>query len=325
MKTFVRVLSIIAMMFAFIACSEDIYLHNGEDGLDGKDGVDGKDGYSLSVFVDPIFNVTIYYWDINNDGEFNFGDIIIKEEPKEGIRLTQVGECVQISEIVGTVAVDSFLVCNGEDGEPGTPGQDGEDGEDGQDGQSGQNGQDGKTVFIYPPFIEDFNTLSSAYYFSEGWRSSAIGGLGIYSGNHNGAPNGNGTLVIDDYNDEPDTIWTPEFSEPTAVDYFSCDMGSKEVWKVELFFKLKTSSGIITVPVATEEIVPVNNFLWYDPNTYTQEFVYQVDINDIEYQNVIRVGLRVSKVGDFSVPEVGWRNYTFNADNLYIHRIKIIQ
>ena len=34
MKTFVRVLSIIAMMFAFIACSEDIYLHNGEDGLD---------------------------------------------------------------------------------------------------------------------------------------------------------------------------------------------------------------------------------------------------------------------------------------------------
>ncbi|HLP86339.1 MAG TPA: collagen-like protein, partial [Candidatus Paceibacterota bacterium] len=44
MKKFVSILSVIAIMFTFIACSEDLYLHNGEDGEDGATGPQGPKG-----------------------------------------------------------------------------------------------------------------------------------------------------------------------------------------------------------------------------------------------------------------------------------------
>lgn len=330
MKTFIRILSVIAMMFT-VACSEDMIGHDGEDGLNGKDGTNGTNGHnglSTRMYFDELSQNKIYYLDVDASSSFTSVDTVLWEEPKEGITLSRNDSgCVKITETIGTVET-SYLVCDGETGPQGPKGDSGTSGQDGEDGQDGQPGSDGKTVYVYPPFQEDCNTGSSWHYKDLGWNIIGT----PYSINHYidyinyaSTPNGNGTLVLDEYDAEPAIVYGPSFEEPSAVDYFSCDIGSSGEWEVSLIFMRggpNIPPSFTTVKVDTT--IQIKDFVWYDKSTWGQKFVYKVDLNDIQFQDVIRFGLTARKIGDFSIPANNWRNYTLNIDNIYVHRVKIL-
>ncbi len=69
-KIFKKVLFLTAMFF--IACSEDIYLHN---------------GFSSLVYFDQETKTKIYYLDLNRNLFLDKGDSILYQETKDDLRI----------------------------------------------------------------------------------------------------------------------------------------------------------------------------------------------------------------------------------------------
>lgn len=195
----------------------------------------------------------------------------------------------------------------------------GQDGNPGDQGDPGQSGETGKSFYVFQ-YHENCDVASSYYYDYLGWL---VLGTPV-SINHIDAPpryiNGfsepfyNGTLNNWDYWEEPKTVWCPVFQNPSALNYLVFDIGSKGEWKVEL--QLMHSDSTITFAKIMQTTL-VSDFIWYDNTTYKQKFIYEVKSTDIQSWDVVRWGLLITKVGDFSIPEDGWRDWTFNADNFY--------
>jgi hypothetical protein len=120
MKNFVKFYALIAMMF-IVACSEDIFLH---------------DGHSTLEFFDESTQTIVHYLDKDYSLTYTSGDVILFRETKEGLKVVQDGECYDIFQVSGTAETLVATVCNGQDGPAGHDGQDGQDGQDGEDGYS---------------------------------------------------------------------------------------------------------------------------------------------------------------------------------------------
>lgn len=335
MKNLMKILLFLAIIIAFASCEKNIsYDIQAEKGDKGDPGLNG---HSVSIYLDPITNVKISYWDMNSDSTFNMGDIILSEEPKEGIKITPVGECIEITEIIGTKET-THSVCNGDDGavgpqgpqgDPGadgsngTNGTDGTDGQDGTNGTDGTNGHDGKTIYVFPSYTDNCDKGDSDDAEEEGYvlRNTTLS-RNHYDKNYHKVPNG--TLVKWEYSQEqnPDSLmWFPKFKEPTAIDYFSMNVGSKRSWEVKTFFE--HSDGTVTL-AKTETIGLIAVFVYTNKDTY-DEYVYTIDVNDISFQDVVRIGLLITKADNGPISVSDWENETFRADDIYIHRIKVIQ
>ena len=91
MKTLLRILLGLAVIF-FIACSEDIYLH------------DGKDGYSTLMYFDVSANMKVYYLDRDFSFTFTSADTVVYRENNEDLKIVQNGECYDIFKVVGLTA-----------------------------------------------------------------------------------------------------------------------------------------------------------------------------------------------------------------------------
>lgn len=188
-------------------------------------------------------------------------------------------------------------------------------------GKDGKDGKNGLTSVPYKTFEENFDGGNSYHYDSLGWELLGTN----MSINHNAPPkeNDNGTLVSWDYNKVLDIVWTPYFDEATGINYVGLDIGSRGKWEIEMLFLHENGD---TTSEKIEVINPVDNFVWHVDSTYTQKFIYEKTPWEVfNNQDVIRVGFRVSKVGDFEIPVVDWRNYVFNGDNLVIYRIRFYQ
>jgi hypothetical protein len=142
---------------------------------------------------------------------------------------------------------------------------------------------------------------------------------GLVSINQHDSPEGNGTIVLHDYNRDYGYFWTPEFPEG-AITAIELDVGSMENWVLKCSFEL--SDGSIK-EVSSYEVKRKIDFIWYKTGTYGEPFKYYVALEDIEYNNVVRVRFSFYKENE------SWmlkdRNHSFNADNLRISRVKILK
>ncbi len=116
MKKFLGILSVLAMMI-IVACSEDIFLHDGKDGLNGKDG---RNGYDVYFYVDSLANMKVWYQNRDNNPAFTSGDSILYRENQENIQVIPNGECWDVIMMVGTTPNYITTICNGRDGTNGT-------------------------------------------------------------------------------------------------------------------------------------------------------------------------------------------------------------
>jgi hypothetical protein len=208
MKTILRILSVLAIMF-FIACSEDIYLHDGKDGTNGHDGPKGDKGdrgFPTLMYFDSTTQTRVYYLDIDSSWTLTLADTILYEELKEGYKIVPNGKCYDIFNTIGTKEYLIGTVCNGEKGDKGDLGDPGKNSivimsiipdtiscKSGlrvilvslQDNDTisslsfcvpadGDNGKNGKTI-IHKEKCFDFNQGTTCYYDSIGFKNSHTG------------------------------------------------------------------------------------------------------------------------------------------------------
>ena len=133
MKTLLRILLGLAVIF-FIACSEDIYLH------------DGKDGYSTLMYFDVSANMKVYYLDRDFSFTFTSADTVVYRENNEDLKIVQNGECYDIFKVVGLTENLVATLCNGQNGANGTNGADGKDAHNFVIGSSPYSDQDGNIL-----------------------------------------------------------------------------------------------------------------------------------------------------------------------------------
>ena len=184
------------------------------------------------------------------------------------------------------------------------------------------NGHDGKTIHVFKAFYEDCNTLSSYHYSEIGWWI-----LGTpFSINHIDAPviNGfqNGTLVNWDHSLAPDITWMP-IMNPMTLHSASFLMGSKETWRVDVFALKSDGTRIL---VKSDTTTPVSNLVWWNLSTYRQKFTYQWKMDEQIFNDVVRIGIMVTQIGDFDIPNegvTGWRDLVCNIDNIEIESMEI--
>jgi hypothetical protein len=163
-------------------------------------------------------------------------------------------------------------------------------------------------------FKEDCNNGSSYAANDRGWDILGTN----FSMNHINAPNEEGTLVDWDFLMERSILWCPEF-EPSALNHVSFKAGSKNSQKIRFFVMHQNGSSEEVMSFTTN---PVTDFIWYEHPTYKQYFVYNVNLSNIQYWDIIRWGILVENGNENPIPDCNqfdvnccWRDYVFNGDD----------
>ncbi len=278
---------------------------NGKDGEDGQDGLNGKDGQTPSITFDIFDDLFIILSQV--DGVIV--DSIAFEIPKNGLN----GETPSLHAI-------NFLSHWDCDGGSGIMyiwyfdnNGDGIDQPDevisnfilcGCDCESSN--------FIPAPSIQDdFNHPDNSHHY---WDKGYLFEEGLISINEINSPEGNGTVVLHKYGENWAEFYTPEFPE-SAITAVELDVGSRSTWKVELIFMRSNGSAII---ITGKVLEGKSDVVWYETGTYGKPFMYYSSLDEIKFNDVIRVGFVIHKYGEWTVLD---RNHSFNGDNLRIARV----
>lgn len=128
--------------------------------------------------------------------------------------------------------------------------------------------------------------------------------------NHNGAPNGNGTWEFYVLNSKRDTSWLYPFS-PRNIYNMKIASGSAKSGVYEVF--VKDLSGNV-FKVGEKTISPVNNFIWWNADSYIPENNFVFNENNLlnpKFKNIVRIGIYVKNPGTFTYDS---RNNVLNID-----------
>ncbi|MFH1151646.1 MAG: hypothetical protein V1788_00810 [Nanoarchaeota archaeon] len=322
MKTILRFLSVLAVMF-FIACSEDIYLH------DGEDGKDGKDGYSTLMFFDPIAQVKVYYLDRDTSLSFTSKDLQLYTEAKEGVKIVPDGECYKIFQTIGTAETLVATLCNGQDGQDGADGQDGEDGfsfvikttpyldqngnpigqtlsfylDKDKEGEEGYgvlslgdeyrssiivlNGQNGSPASAFPCFTKSYNVqgANANYFTSTGFVLNGF----VYS-------ESDGALYL---HESCGSVLFPSVVENKGLLLHTFNYGSKNSWDIVVKVVYRDD---------TEEVIKnvhLEGNLNFQKNVYSTYSLFEyraADFNNLQFKNVKRIKIEATASGK-CIPE----------------------
>lgn len=288
---------------------------HGKDGKDGQDGEDGKtpnitfevvEGFLILTSIlngEIVSQVTIEIPEDGQDGEDGRDGMTPSLYTKEVEPGCDCGKASGIAYIwyfdinknqipEKEEIISELIVCNGEDGE------------------------DRKTIILLPDIQDDFNHPENSWHYRD---KGYIFEEGLVSINQIGSPEGNGTVVLHDYNRNYGYFWTPEFPE-SAITAIELDVGSMEGWVLKCSFELSDGS---VKEMSSYEIKRKINFIWYKTGTYGEPFKYYASLENLEYDDVVRVRFSFYKENDCWMLKD--RNHSFNADNLRISRVKILK